>query len=221
MFNFAPYYNSTESHIKMAAPIDVLFKIALHLPTPTKINRMRRIIAVISSCSQMWNMRKYYYEQKYLIDYGEPILNFWQPEIHYYTANKDLYVFFNDDTQFVRVSSIYEGNNTIHKMVKDDITNHDYARIDVKSRIIAIIRLNELLYIRYKNSELDVKDNFNSEFYSYVAGANYVYGKLIFIDLSKSHICWSHKSPVESRTEDWTYHIELHKNKKELVLKQY
>lgn len=170
---------------------DILFKIALHLPHK-RITSMHRMIAMISSCKQLWNMRKYYYETKQMLECNSRLLNFWTPEMMYYAMNRQFVILSREQTLCMNLSFIYEKTNLIACMDGDEVICDDYNTIEISNRFILITYMYDTPICKSFSTENEIVENFNDEFHQYINGKYEYQGQASIIDLSKSSLCWSH-----------------------------
>jgi tRNA(Ile)-lysidine synthase TilS/MesJ len=164
-------------------------------------------------------MRKHFYEQKHLLNYNRPILNIWTPEINYYVADKQFALFTDDCTGEMNISLIYENNNTINNLFNEEIRSFDGELFNITNQFVSVVILNSRIYISSHDSEREIRDTFNEKYREFV-DAQYCYGKLGIIDLSKTKICWSHKSEG-AITDYYVNYIQWDSKRNEIMFTAY
>lgn len=178
---------------------DILFNIGLWC-------NLKKSIAIIASCKNMWLMRKEFYHRKHLLYYHKPSLEFWTPEQHFYASGQQFMLLINDITMYMEVSYLYEYNNTIKHLMQE--IDYDYTPLFYIQKQWLVIYCNHAL-------ENDRDTDWSFDFYAQKEEMFNViknikptvgYVKYTVIDLSKSMPCWS-RFNAQPLLNDYTEHI--------------
>lgn len=174
--------------------MDALYNIGLWCDLQTSIS-------ILNTCKSLWDRRQLFYQEKNLLWYNKPLINISSPEVNFYITNRQFTIFIEEEDEDgdIHVSYIYELNNSIKHLQRDDIMwkNQDFT-----------------FYI--ENCYMVIWYSPKIEFYSsrkeFLKSANSNINKIyIDIDLTKSIPVWTNYHSIPRIKYD-RYEIRLNKN---------
>ena len=159
--------------------LTILYKIGLYF-------NLKRSIALIGMCREMWSKREQFYKDKQLLqNRGKKVIDLWTPEQNYYLGDKQLILGATSYTLHIEISELYIYNNITYKL------------LDYDNRYI--FRPEHMYMLVYDSPQMEVKyfDTMEEVIQCLKSLENYVFVEYTIINLQKSTICWTkwHNEP--------------------------
>jgi hypothetical protein len=166
--------------------MDIIYNIGLWCDLKTSIS-------ILNTCKELWTRRKFFYHEKHLLWYHKPAIDIFSPEMNFYITNRQFTLFVNEDDD-IHVSYIYELNNSVKNLYKDDILWHTDSFTFYINNCYMIIWYNKSNIEFYANRQEFLKLNTTIDDY------------YIGIDLNNSMPVWT-KYESKPYTSYNRYHV--------------